>query len=173
MAKTFAKAFDEVKAKLNGADISGVNSDFAIQVNMINKDCGGAFYIQVKDSELIVEPYDYKDNDAMVSAMQGDILKLINGKLNPVTAFATGKIVVEGNLDKAMELANIKVKPEPAKKTAVKKSAVAKKADVKTSAKPAAKTTSESKPAAKSAVKKSETKATAKTSTASKAIAKK
>ena len=42
----------------------------------------------------------------------------MEGKLNPVAAYTTGKLKVEGNLDKALELQKITfVKPETSSKT--------------------------------------------------------
>ena len=36
-----------------------------------------------------------------------DFTKMLNGKLKPMTAFATGKLKVEGDLGKAAEFGNL------------------------------------------------------------------
>lgn len=136
---TFFEAFDNIKEKLSKADTSKLNGDFAMQVNMKNKDCGGTYYIAYMNGQLDVQPYDYKDHAVMITAMAGDITKLVEGRLDPVKALESGKIDVEGDLTVAAQFAGI-VKPAPAKKPAAKKAPAkkpaAKKAPAKT-AKPA------------------------------------
>lgn len=150
----FFKAFDNIKEKLSKADTSKLSGNFAIQVNMKNKDCGGTYYIKFWDGVLEVEPYDYQDRTAMITAMAGDITKIAEGKLNPVTALESGRIEVEGDLTVAAQLAGI-VPSVPAKKPAAKKPAAKKPA----AKKPAAKKPAAKKPAAKAAP--AETKTTA------------
>lgn len=143
---TFFEAFDNIKEKLSKADTSKLNGDFAMQVNMKNKDCGGTYYIAYMNGQLDVQPYDYKDHAVMITAMAGDITKIVEGRLDPVKALESGKIDVEGDLTVAAQFAGI-VKPAPAKKPAAKKTAAkkapakkaaAKSAPAKTAAKPAA-----------------------------------
>ena len=135
---TFFEAFDNIKEKLSKADTSKLNGDFAMQVNMKNKDCGGTYYIAYMNGQLDVQPYDYKDHAVMITAMAGDITKIVEGRLDPVKALESGKIDVEGDLTVAAQFAGI-VKPAPAKKPAAKKATAAKKAPAKkATAKPAA-----------------------------------
>lgn len=76
---TFEKAFESIKKKFEGADAKDVN-DFALQITMSDEDCGGTFYVAVKDGVLAVEPYDYKDNDAVLDISKSDLLALIAGR---------------------------------------------------------------------------------------------
>lgn len=122
---TFFEAFDNIKEKLSKADTSKLNGDFAMQVNMKNKDCGGTYYIAYMNGQLDVQPYDYKDHAVMITAMAGDIAKIVEGRLDPVKALESGKIDVEGDLTVAAQFAGI-VKPAPAKKAAAKKPAAKK-----------------------------------------------
>ena len=59
---TYINAFEKIKERLAEVTPDKFTSDFAIQVNLINKDCAGAFYIANLDGVFAVEPYDYKDN---------------------------------------------------------------------------------------------------------------
>ncbi len=133
---TFFEAFDNIKEKLSKADTSKLNGDFAMQVNMKNKDCGGTYYIAYMNGQLDVQPYDYKDHAVMITAMAGDITKLVEGRLDPVKALESGKIDVEGDLTVAAQFAGI-VKPAPAKKPAAKKAPAKKPAAKKAPAKTA------------------------------------
>lgn len=141
---TFEQAFKKVKAKFEKADTSKLKIDFAIQVNMTDSDCGGAFYIQSVDGKLNVEPYDYRDNTADVTLKKLDLYKILDGKLDVDTAVESGKVYVNGNIADFAAAASCivhEVAPKPEKKPAKAASAPkAKKAAApKTAAKPATK----------------------------------
>ena len=62
---TYADLFYEIKGKFMGADVSDIHEHLAFQFNIADEEAGGAFYVEVKDGELFVEPYEYYDRDAM------------------------------------------------------------------------------------------------------------
>ena len=62
---TYADFFYEVKGKFMGADVSDIQEHLAYQFNIEDEEAGGAFYVEVKDGVLFVEPYEYYDRDAM------------------------------------------------------------------------------------------------------------
>ncbi|MDO4618823.1 MAG: SCP2 sterol-binding domain-containing protein [Clostridia bacterium] len=126
---TFEQAFLKIKAKFDNADTSKLTSDFAIQVNMTDEDCAGAFYIQSTDGKLLVEPYDYRDNSADVTLKRQDLVKILDGKLTVAKALETGKLYVNGNAEDLVSAASV-IKAAPAKKAPAKK-APAKKAEPK------------------------------------------
>lgn len=72
----------------------------------IKGDKGGIFYIEVKDGKISTHPGEYKNRDIRFSAKLENFIALAAGKLDPVKAFLTRKIVVS-NIDKAMELKNL------------------------------------------------------------------
>lgn len=144
---TYFEAFESVKKKLENAKTDSLKENFAIQVNLTDEDCNGAFYIELKDGTLNVEPYDYVDRNAMVSSSYADLVNSIDKK-----GIADG-VAIEG--DKEVVEALLKsVKKALAKKTATKKTTAAKK--------PAAKKATAKKPETKTTVKSTETKATVK-----------
>ena len=82
-------------------DASG--KDFlAVQVNITGKD-SGVFYVEVKDGKISVEPYEYNDRQCAITISMADFNKLLDGKLDPVLAFTTGKLKVDGDVGKAVE----------------------------------------------------------------------
>ena len=152
MVMEFIEKFGKLKKKFEKIDTSKIETDFAIQVNMTDEDCGGAFYIANIGGAFAVEPYDYYDCTAMITLTAGDFEKLIGRKLELDKAVADGKAVVEGSADHIKLVTELFPKPvrkAPAKKDASKleKAAPKKTAAKKTAA--AKKTTT---------VKKSETK---------------
>ena len=104
---TYAEFFYEIKNKFMGADLSDIREHQAFQANIEDEEAGGIFYVEVKDGELSVEPYEYYDRDAMFTATPDIFLKIAEGKMDPVWAFTVQKLKVEGNIDKALRLKDI------------------------------------------------------------------
>lgn len=100
---TYEELFQKVKDMFSKADVSGIKEHLAFQFN-ITGEGEGAFYAEVKDGVLSIEPYEYYDRDAIFICSADTLLKIAAGKLDPVFAFTTGKLKVEGSLDRALEL---------------------------------------------------------------------
>lgn len=103
-------------------DASKVTEHVAIQFN-ITGEAAGAFYLEIKDGQVFVEPYEYYDRDVIVTCDAETLIKIADGKIAMEAAYLTGKIKAEGNLGKALLLKEL-TKPE--KKVRVKKPAVKK-----------------------------------------------
>ncbi|MCR5204593.1 MAG: SCP2 sterol-binding domain-containing protein [Lachnospiraceae bacterium] len=102
---TFDELLSKVRKIASETDISG--TDFlAVQVNITEPD-GGVFYVEVKDGKVNVEPYEYNDRNCAVTMKMADFNKLLDGKLNPVIAFTTGKLKVDGDVGKALEFSKL------------------------------------------------------------------
>ena len=102
---TFDELLTKVRSKAKDADISG--TDFlAVQVN-ITGDNGGVFYVEVKDGKVNVEPYEYYDRNCAITIDMTNFNKLIDGKLDPIFAFTTGKLQVDGDAGKALEFSRL------------------------------------------------------------------
>ena len=93
MAMTYDSVVQATRKKFLNADVSSVSGTLAFQINLIGK-VEGIFYIEIKDGQVHVEPYEYYDRNAI----------LTNGKLDPVIAFTTGKLKVDGDVNAALEL---------------------------------------------------------------------
>lgn len=136
---TFDQAVEKVQGIMKDANVNDMGS-VAIQIHFTNKDCEGTMYISTRDGQLDVQGYDYKDCDAAIELMYGDLTKILTGRLNAATAIEKGTVTVTGNTDALSAIASC------AKKPAVKKAAVKKTASTETAAKKA--TVSAAKPAA-------------------------
>ena len=121
---TYAEFFYEIKNKFMGTDVSDIHEHLAFQFDIEDPECGGIFYVEVKDGQLFVEPYEYYDRDAKFIASPDTFTKLAEGTMDPVAAFTMQKLKVEGNIDKALRLKEIidlkKKQEKEAKKAAVK-----------------------------------------------------
>ena len=98
--------FARVKGMLIQADVSDITEHLAYQFN-ITGEAEGIFYVEVKEGKLYVEPYEYFDRDAIFTCSAETLFKLAEGKTDPILAFTTGKLKVEGNIDKALRLKEI------------------------------------------------------------------
>ncbi|MGN0376139.1 MAG: SCP2 sterol-binding domain-containing protein [Suilimivivens sp.] len=114
---TYAEFFSEIKNKFMGADVSDIKEHLAYQFNIEDEEAGGIFYVEVKDGQLSVEPYEYYDRDAMFTSDPDTLMKIAEDKIDPIWAFTVQKLKVEGNIDKALRLKEIiELKQKQAKK---------------------------------------------------------
>lgn len=100
---TYEKIVEKIRTLFKDADVSNINEHLAYQFN-IEGEGEGIFYVEVKDGQLYIEPYEYFDRDAIFICKADVLFKIISGKLDPIKAFTIGKLKVEGNLDKALRL---------------------------------------------------------------------
>ncbi|MCR5338832.1 MAG: SCP2 sterol-binding domain-containing protein [Lachnospiraceae bacterium] len=101
----FDELLEKVRKIAEKADVS--DKDFlAVQVNITGKE-EGVFYVEVKDHKISVEPYEYNDRNCAVTMKLADFNKLIDGKLDPILAFTTGKLKVDGDAGKALEFSKL------------------------------------------------------------------
>ena len=131
---TFENALKRIKTAFVNVDASKL-SDMAVQVTLSDEDCGGTFYFKKEGSDLVVEGYDYHDNDAVIDIERKSLMDILSGKTTLDVAIEKGKATAKGDflkLDTLKEaIPEYVAKP---RKTAAKKTEVSKK---KTAAKKA------------------------------------
>lgn len=114
---TYEELVKQVQEAYKDADASKVKEHLAIQFNVVGE-AAGAFYLEVAEGKVVVQPYEYYDRDALVTTKAAVLEEIAAGELDVVKAFLTGKIKVEGNVGKAALLKEIPVKsPAKAEKT--------------------------------------------------------
>lgn len=99
----FKNFFSKIKEQLITKDTGNIPGKLAIQVNLTGESAG-TFYIEVINGTLSIEPYDYEDRDVAITLSSENFLKLIQGKADPVMLFTLGKLKVDGDVGKALEL---------------------------------------------------------------------
>ena len=104
---TYAEFFYEFKGKFMGADVSDIQEHLAFQFNIEDEEAGGAFYVEVKEGQLYVEPYEYYDRDAIFICAPEVLFDIADGRLDPIAAFTEQKLRVEGDLEKALRFKEI------------------------------------------------------------------
>lgn len=101
--------------------ISGMKSHFdtkaaegvhAVVVYLLAGDHGGVWTLRVKDGLLEVdEGMAMGATDATVSMTANDFVKVALGEINPMSAFMSGKIKVDGNPFVAQKMQGLFTKP--------------------------------------------------------------
>ena len=103
---TYEELVEEIRSAAKKADASKIQEHVAFQFN-VTGEAAGAFYLEIANGEIKVEPYEYYDRNALITGSADTIIKIMNGKLDPVMAFTLHKIKVEGDLGKALILKDI------------------------------------------------------------------
>ena len=103
---TFEEIFEKSKELILSHDVSKIPGHLAVQID-ISGEGSGIFYIELLEGKLYVEPYEYYDRDCIFTVSAENFFKLADGSLNPVKAFTTGKLRVDGSIDKALEFQKI------------------------------------------------------------------
>ncbi len=141
---TYKEIVEKVKKEFCKADASQYQDHLALQIN-ITGEGEGAFYTEINEGKISVEPYDYTDNNAMITASADDIIKIFSGKLDMNEAAESGQLSIVGDYAKALSIQPvINGNKKTARKTATKKTTTKKsttKKSTKTSEKAEAKTT--------------------------------
>ena len=135
---TYEEIVEKVKEAYGAADASSVTEHAAVQFN-IEGEGEGAFYLEINDGKIDVQPFEYFDRDATVFTSAAVLQEIADNKLDVVEAFTTGKLHIEGNLGKAALLQNVtfkapeqkveekKAEEKPAAKTPAKRNCKKKK----------------------------------------------
>lgn len=103
---TYEEIFSKSKELILANDASGIGEHLAVEADIVGEGAG-AFYIELKDGNLFVEPYEYYDRDCKLIVSGDDFIKICGGSLDAVKAFTNGSLKIEGDIDKALKLSEI------------------------------------------------------------------
>lgn len=103
---TYEQIVAKAKEIMAAKSASGVKDHLAAEIH-ITGEGEGAFYVEVNEGKIAVEPYEYYDRDFVLTATADDLLAVVEGKLDAVLAYTTGKIKIDGSVDKALEFQKI------------------------------------------------------------------
>jgi len=115
---TYEKIVEKVKKALAKVDASGVKGHLAVQVDVYGEG-EGAFYIEVKDGKVDVQPYEYFDHDLRIRCTAGEIISIVEGKKKVIEEVAAQNIEALRNVARIDDFAELLSSPVAAKKTKV------------------------------------------------------
>ena len=103
---TYEELVTTIKEAAAKADASKIQDHIAFQFN-VEGEAAGAFYLEITGGEIKVEPYEYYDRDVAFTAKAEVFKKIIAGEMDPVFAFTTGKLKVDGSIETALKLKDV------------------------------------------------------------------
>ncbi len=125
---TYEQIFELVQKNLKKTAAKKIEEHIAVEFDIYGEG-EGAFYVEVKDGTITAAPYEYYDRDAKVFITAEELEKIIKGERKAEEIFSEGILMIEGNIDAALELVSL-IKA-PVKRTATAKKAPSKKAPAK------------------------------------------
>ena len=115
---TYEQIVEKVKKALKKVDASGVKGHLAVQVDVYGEG-EGAFYIEVKEGKVDVQPYEYFDHDLRIRCTAGEIISIVEGKKKIIEEVAAQNIEALRNVARIDDFAELLSSPVAAKKTKV------------------------------------------------------
>lgn len=115
---TYEQIVELAKKSLDKTAVKEIKENTAVEFDIYGEG-EGAFYVQIIDGKLLVEPYEYYDRDAKIIITGEELGKIIEGEKTPEQSIGDGIMMLEGDRDAALRLFSL-VKGAT-KKTAVKK----------------------------------------------------
>lgn len=101
---TPAEIFAKMPARTDTSKIVGVNATVVFD---LSGDNGGQWTVKVADGQVAVEDGAAASAAATIKMTSADYVAMMSGSLNPMMAFMSGKIKVEGDLNTVMKLQSI------------------------------------------------------------------
>lgn len=95
---TYEKLVENVRNAAKNAKVSKTVGHVAFQFN-VEGEAEGAFYLEIADGKINVEPYEYYDRDIIIVTSAEVIMQMTEGKLQPRVAYANGQLKVYGDVE--------------------------------------------------------------------------
>ncbi len=104
---TYEEIVEATRSVFENADARMIFDHIAVQVN-VHGEGAGAFYMEVADRSICIEPYDYYDRDGTVDTDGQTIMDICNGLITLDEAMESGRFILYGNDEKLAKLREIK-----------------------------------------------------------------
>lgn len=95
---TYEELVDNVKQATKKAKVSKTVGHVAFQFN-VEGEAEGAFYLEISDGKINVEPYEYYDRDIIIVTSAEVIMKMIRGEIQPRVALSNGQLRGYGDME--------------------------------------------------------------------------
>ena len=94
----YEEIVEKVRNATSKANVSRAVGHIAFQFN-VEGEGEGAFYLEIADGKVYVEPYEYYDRDVIIVTTADVIMQMIEGGLQPMVAYTNEQMKVYGNID--------------------------------------------------------------------------
>ncbi len=96
-----AKIFSDIAANLDPAMADDLNA--TIQFDL-DGDNGGLYWVQIDEGKVDSGTGQAENPEMTMKALADDWAALVAGELNPMQAFMSGRLKIQGNMNLAMKL---------------------------------------------------------------------
>ena len=93
----YEELVENVRNATKTAKVSKLIGHVAFQFNVIGE-AEGAFYLEISDGRINVEPYEYYDRDIIIVTSADVIMQMTEGNLLPRVAYTNGQLEVYGDV---------------------------------------------------------------------------
>lgn len=94
----YEEIVEKVKVATSKANVSRAVGHIAFQFN-VEGEGEGAFYLEIADGKVYVEPYEYYDRDVIIVTTADVIMQMIEDGLQPMVAYTNEQMKVYGNIN--------------------------------------------------------------------------
>ena len=102
----FDEIFNEMKAVFENKDYSSFGPGLYSYEFDITGDGEGKFYLEVRDGNIQIQPYDYRNSTCVFIVNSKHMFKLLKHQLTPTAAYSTGRLKIKGDVSAAFRLAD-------------------------------------------------------------------
>ena len=95
---TYEQLVEKVRNATKKAIASKCVGHIAYQFNVVGE-AEGAFYLEITDGRINVEPYEYYDRDVLIVTSAAVIMDMAEGKLQPMLAYLDHQLEVYGDVE--------------------------------------------------------------------------
>jgi putative sterol carrier protein len=99
MAQSVNEFFDGLSSRVDESKTAGMTNTYRFDI-----DGAGSWIVDVQDGKVTVVQDGDAEPDCTISTSEETFQKLVNGDLNPTTAYMTGKLKIKGDMGAAMKL---------------------------------------------------------------------
>ena len=99
MAQSVSEFFEGLPSQVDESKTAGMTNTYRFDI-----DGAGSWTVDVQDGKVSVAQDGAADPDVTISTSEDNFQKLVNGELNPTTAYMTGKLKIKGDMGAAMKL---------------------------------------------------------------------
>jgi putative sterol carrier protein len=104
MSINVADVFKEMPNRFDASKASGVNLSIQFE---LSGDNGGQWFVKVADGQVDSGEGTIESPKATIRMDGNDYVAMTSGELNPMAAFMSGKVKVEGDLGSVMQLQSL------------------------------------------------------------------
>ncbi len=93
----YEELVERVRQSVQKAIVSKAVGHIAYQFNVVGE-AEGAFYLEMSEGKVSVEPYEYYDRNLIVETTADVIVQMVEGKLKPMEAYVNNQLKAYGEV---------------------------------------------------------------------------